>query len=198
MDRQLSPNEIETHNNLYQKAWDCLKGNIILDDVPHSSLGFFARRRVRSGIKLFEQALQINPSNWQAMFGIAKAYQGLDKLEEALSWFHRAFAIDTTNQSLAKEVGGTAGRLSRHTEAIAAMERIDAANRDASLHSNLGLSYLMTGRVEDAEQSFRRAVEAEPSHDTTRKLLKLAEDVGAKRCACPRTESEIIELIGRC
>ena len=143
-------------------------------------------------MRLFQQVIELNPTNWQSMVGAGKVFQSLGKLDHALTWFLRAHDCVPTHPAVALEVGYAAGRLGRHDIAVRVMQ---AANKehpeDAALCLNLGLSQLMSARPADASETFARAVELEPQRDMNRRLLDLAREVVAGNLACPKNEAEI-------
>src|SRR5262245_14424406 len=110
----LSPEEIHRHNELYNRACRLLEGLVILDGQPHKAPGFFAKRRLREAVRLFQQVIELNPANWQSMLFAGKAFQSLGELDHALSWYLRAHDCVPTHPSVAKEIGYAAGRLGRH------------------------------------------------------------------------------------
>ena len=177
----LSPEEIQRHNELYNRACRLLDGLVILDDQPHENPGFFARRRLRQAVQLFQQVIELNPANWQPMVFIGKAFQSLGELEPALTWLLRAHDCVPAHPSVAKEVGFAAGRLGHHEVAVRVMQVAAKEHpEDAALHLNLGLSCLMSGKSADAREAFARAVELEPKRDMNKRLLSLVRDVEAE------------------
>src|SRR5215212_6137607 len=97
MQASLSDSEKRQHNELYERACRMLDGLAILDDLPPKHPGFFARRRLRKAVRIFQQVLALNPANWGSMFFIGKALQSLGELEQALLWFTRAHECVPTN-----------------------------------------------------------------------------------------------------
>jgi Flp pilus assembly protein TadD len=113
-------------------------------------------------------------------------------LDSALSWFFKAGKIEPQEPSVAKEAGLCAGVLGKHGLAIRLMKSAAAAHPgDAALQCNIGLSYLMSERLDEARTSFCKAIDAEPGDETNQRLLELVEGVADGRIPCPRTEQEI-------
>ena len=174
-----------------------MKGLVILDGQPRNKPGFFGKRRLRKSVQLFEQVIQLNPKNWQSMFFIGKNFQSLGEFQQALDWFMRAHNIVPENPSVAKEIGLVAAQIGRHDIAIPVMESVAQLNpKDAALHFNLGLSCLMSKRLELAHRAFAQAVELEPQQILNRKLLNLTIDVETGKRPCPKSEPEIFKAIG--
>jgi tetratricopeptide (TPR) repeat protein len=192
----LSPNEIQRHNDLYNQACRLSDGLMIIDGKPRKRPGPLERSRLQEAIHLFQQVIDLNPTNWQSMFFIGKAFQSLEELEPALTWFLRAHDCVPTNRSVAKEIGGTACRLGQHDVAINVIQAaIKEHPEDAALYVNLGLSYLISGKPTDACNAFERAVGLEPDRRANKLLLDLAKDVDAGKRPCPKTEREVVQAI---
>jgi hypothetical protein len=69
-DVNLTPEQIERHNELYDEAWKLIKGEINLDGQERQSPGWWASRRLSKAKTLFEKTIAINPAGWNAMFAI--------------------------------------------------------------------------------------------------------------------------------
>jgi tetratricopeptide (TPR) repeat protein len=196
MNRQLTDRQIERFNSLYEEAIELQKDLVILDGAPPLKPGIFGRKKLEKSIEMFEEALKIHPGSWQSMYLIGKAYQALDDMDKALSWFVKAARIESLEPSVAKEAGLCAAKLGRHAVAIRVMkDAAEAHPDDAALQCNLGLSYLMSDKIAEAKAAFSLAVQADPRNEMNRKLLNLAESVAAGEIRCPRSEKEILELI---
>jgi tetratricopeptide (TPR) repeat protein len=196
MSTQLTDNEIDSFNALYDKGCGLQKDLVILDGSPRRRPGFLGRRKLKESIQAFKEALAIHPGSWQSMYFIGKALQALGDLESALTWFMRASKIEPENPSIAKEAGLCAAQLGKHLAAIRFMKPAASAHpRDAGLQCNMGLSYLMSEQVDEAVASFSRAIKADPVNGMNQSLLKLAEAVARKEIPCPRSEAEVLELI---
>lgn len=196
MNIQLTDNEINRFNSLYEKGCELQRSLIILDGRPRKRLGLFGRKKLKKSIRSFEEALAIHPSSWQSMFFIGKAFQALGDLESALPWFVKTAKFEPENPSVAKEAGLCAAQLGKHLAAIRFMKAAAAAHPgDAALQCNIGLSYLMSKQVDEARASFSQAVQAQPRDKMNPRLLKLAEEVAENKVPCPRSEREILEAI---
>lgn len=192
----LSDAEKQRHNELYHRACNLQSGLIMFDMVPRKRLWFIGRRRLRESIKLFQQVLEIQPDNWQSMVFIGKAYQSLGEQSEALTWFLRAYDHVPEEIAVALEIGATAGRVGRHDVAIRVTESAIRNNPGrAGLHSNLGISHLISGNTAEARRAFETAIELEPEEDVNRRLLALTVKVERKRCPVPKNESDIARYI---
>ena len=192
-----SNEEITRHNRLYQEACDLLRGEIMVDGQPlPSKPGLFARRRLQKAISLFEEVIKMNPDNWGAVFGIAKALQSLGEPNRAFDLMLKAHRGDPNVSGYAREAGIVAVQLGRFREGIAlAEEAIETRPGDGSLYSNLGLAHLLDGNVGKGIDAFQRAIELEPNHPLTPRLLALAKAVQAGELPQPRSEAEVSKAV---
>lgn len=192
---ELSQAEAERHNDLYDQAFDLLRGEILIDGETLSARpGFFARRKLRKAIRLFDQVLELNPQNWPAMFGMAKAHHRLGDWDEALKLMLRAHEGDPSVSGFAREAGLIAVDLGLYEESIELMQRaIETRPGDGSLYSNLGLSCMLAGHHGESVEALQRAVELEPEHELSRRLLQVARHVQAGDIPQPRSEAEVAQ-----
>ncbi|MGJ8678301.1 MAG: tetratricopeptide repeat protein [Akkermansiaceae bacterium] len=190
---------IERHNALYDKAWSMVEGELLIDGIPESgSLGFFLKRRLNKAIKIFEEVIEINSMNWNAMFGIAKIYQRFGETETSYNWMLKAREFAPDHPSLAKETAVTASNLGMHDKAIEIMrEAISARPDDAALHSNLGLSLLLSDNPIEAIEHFHLAQQLEPSHTVTPRLIVYARAVQQGDLPTPKKEQDIVRNLSK-
>ena len=196
MQYTLTDEQIDKFNSLYNKACSLYNGLLILDREEKPKLGFFDKRKLIKSIATFEAALKIHPASWQSMVFIAKAHQSLGNMESALSWLQQAHEHEPLNASIAKELGLCAGTLGNHPLAIRYMANVAELNpNDFILHVNLGVSYLLSGQLNQAKAAFSQAAISEPSNPTNGKLVSLVENVILGKVPCPKSQSEIAKFI---
>jgi tetratricopeptide (TPR) repeat protein len=196
MGRQFSDSEITRHNALCNQASQLQKGLIWLDGHQISKPGFFARRKLRKSIALYEEALKINPDSWQSMTFVGKAFQALNRLEEALTWFKSALSLDPNNPVIAKEAGGTAGLLGKHDLAVQIMTPVALTDpNDVVLQTNLGLSCMLSGKTLEASNAFETVYRLEPQRPMNARLAAFAKKVHLGEEPIPKTEAELLKRI---
>ncbi len=192
----MRPEDIEVHNRKYSEAWRLIEGQVLLDSATKPTPNWFVRRRLRKAINLFKETIAINPSGWNAMFGIGKILQRLGDREESFQWLLKAREFAPDNTSLAKETSLTASQLGMHQMAASiADEAIGRNPRDAGLLINAGLAHICAGNSQVALERFRRAYDVEPSQEMNKKLAVYAEKVDLKQLPIPRNESDILKEI---
>ncbi len=196
MTKELTKNEIKQFNSLYSRGSGLQRDIVILDGRQFKKPNIFAKRKLNESIKSFKRALDIYPSSYQSMLFIGKAYQALGDLDSALLWFIKALSIEPNNPIIAKEAGGCAGHLGKHEIAIQIMkEPARIYKTDAILQCNIGLSFLFTGKISEAKNSFIEVKNQEPDNRMNNKILALVELISNNNIDCPKTEAELIKLI---
>jgi tetratricopeptide (TPR) repeat protein len=194
--------DIAKYNLLYDQASALLEGEILIDGRPLSAKPtFFARRRLRKAITMFDEVLRLNPENWAAMFFAGKAHHRLGDKSRALDLMLAAHRGNPALSGFAREAALVSMQLGRLREGIDLTEAaIRTRPDDGSLYSNLGLAHILSGDAAAAATAFRRATELEPDHPLNARLLALALAVVSGTVACPRTEDEVIratqEVVG--
>lgn len=198
----MQTDQIEKHNELYRRAYDLLRGEIIIDGEPLSAQpGFLAKRRLNKAIALFQEVLEINPENWAAMFGMAKAFHRLGQKAHAFDLMLQAHHGNPSLSGFAREAGLVAFQLGRFQEGIELTHSAIATRPgDGSLYSNLGLGSLLAGDANNAVAAFEQAVVLEPDHALTPCLLEVARAVQSGTLPAPATEADVLraaqQLVG--
>jgi tetratricopeptide (TPR) repeat protein len=199
----LDTEQIKRHNQLYEQAYDLLRGEILIDGAPPSSrVGFLAKRKLNKAIALFEEVLEMNPENWPAMFGMAKALHRLGDKARAFDLMLQAHHGNPSLSGFAREAGLVAFQLGRFREGVELTQAaIGTRPGDGSLYSNLGLGQLLAGDADAAVNAFERADVLEPNHSMTPRLLAVARAVRSGTLPHPTSEADVLraaqQIVGR-
>ncbi|NNK05899.1 MAG: tetratricopeptide repeat protein [Myxococcales bacterium] len=121
------------------------------------------RNRFDDAIKQFTEALEMEPRDSSAQFGLAVAYRRKWKLDEAEAELAKVEALDAKFPGLALERGRLAearGDMDAATESYrkALVESPD----DAALKSRMGAVLVLAGKLEEAEKLLREVLDAQP------------------------------------
>ena len=200
MKNALTDDQILRHNKLHKRASDLLRGEILVDGkMPSSPVpNIFARWRLHRAIALFGEVLKINPQNWAAMFGMAKAFQRLGETTRAFDLMVTTHSINSNDSESVREAGIMAFQLGRIPEGIALTEEaIRLRPEDWTLYSNLGLGLLYAGDCVKAIEVFRQSNKIKPSDSTTIRLIAVAEAVQTGVIPCPHSEKEALQAISK-
>lgn len=129
-------------------------------------VGYMEEGRYEQALSDFDRALELNSSNSEAHNAIAVLYERLDKLDEVRSHYRQAVSLDPHNY----------GALNNYSRFLCSHEQLDEGlellNRilDSKLYdqpwmalANQGVCYKMAGKLEEAAQSLRTALESQPT-----------------------------------
>jgi tetratricopeptide (TPR) repeat protein len=115
--------------------------------------------------KACRRALEINEllAPVHVTLGLVRTATG--RVEEALTDFQRALALDPSSGDAQRGLAGALDALGRTADAEAAYEKAIAGQPAYwGNHSHLGAFYLRHGRYADAERAFRRVLELTPDN----------------------------------
>ena len=164
-------------------------------------------RRYRAGIPFFEEALEREPDNFYALFGLADCYRGLNDPAQSLVYWKRILEKDPQNRVILTRAGDAHRTMGELDEAEECYRAALAIGDD--LYANLGLAIAarMRGDREAAIEMLNELKRREP--DNHRVYVELAatharagspEDairVLAEYQAGGRTNAHVDELIER-
>jgi Tfp pilus assembly protein PilF len=156
------------------------------DADAHYQLGLIyqQRRQFTEAARRFQTAIQIDGTDADAHFQLGRVAREQGRLEDALLSYRKAAAINDKHSSseVWREIGAVSYLLSRHDEALPALEKY--AGRRPYDPEGLywyGKSLATAGRTEDAKAAFQQSIEAVatmPSHrrGQIKKWSKLSQD----------------------
>jgi len=121
------------------------------------------RNQVDDAIKQFEQALEMEPRDSSAHFGLAIAYRRTAKLAEAAAALAKVEELDANFPGLPLEKGRLAeasGDVDAATESY--REALLESPDDAALKSRMGAVLVLAGKYDEAEKLLREVLDAQP------------------------------------
>lgn len=180
------------HNELYERALTLAREAKVFELLPPAKVGWFASRRIAKAIALFDQALEIVPSNWTAHWMRAKCLQAQGSFDESLAGFSQAWLLNPGNSDIAREAGISATEAGKLDVAIYyAQEALKLKPNDAGLRTNLAMAYLFAGNLDAATVEVTAAVAAAPNDSISRMVLLLVNEVAAGRMQRPTRTGDI-------
>ncbi|MDA1208887.1 MAG: DUF3808 domain-containing protein [bacterium] len=167
-----------TNSHIYARTWqdsEALYRNVVRQ-FPESALSLNnlgaalnAKGKPDEALELFERSAAIDP-DFRALSNIGLIYQQRGEIDMAITYYEKAItSIDTIKQPQAGMyapyyfLAGLKEVMDEDEEAVALYE--EAAERGsqyAEPHLNLGIGYQKRLRIEEAEQEFLLALEADP------------------------------------
>jgi tetratricopeptide (TPR) repeat protein len=121
------------------------------------------RHRLDDAITQFQAAIEMEPRDSSAQYGLAIAYRRKFMLEEAGAALAKVEELDSKFPGLVLEKGRLA-EARGDIEGAAASYRhaLEASPNDAALRSRLGAVLVLSGKFEEAEVLLREVLEAQP------------------------------------
>jgi tetratricopeptide (TPR) repeat protein len=135
---------------------------------------YFRLQRHSDAIRSFERALEIQPTNAPALWGLGLALIGKGRIEEALASFKRHTELQPESAESHSGLGMALAMTNRYFEAVQAYTvavRLDP--NDANLRSDLAAMYALSGDTPAAFREYRVALKLGLDRERERELLKL-------------------------
>ena len=113
----------------------------------------------------YRKALEINPSNEDAHFGLALALARMGREDEAVQEYEEALKLMPDYAEVHNNLGNLLAKQGRLTEAIGHFQTALKINPDyASALNNMGTAQIRQGQFGQARESFEKAVKASPDY----------------------------------
>jgi tetratricopeptide (TPR) repeat protein len=187
----LNEAEIRRHNDLFRRGSGLINPYMELDGRP-AKKSSDAARDLREGIRLLDEVLKLDPSNWSALWIQGKAFQTLGDHAEAYARLRRAYAIEQNNPDVSRELMFECLELGRSKEAVeVARASLSKGTKDPGLRANLALALLLAGRIQEAADEASAAAHLNPSDGITKNLVRIIEDVRSGRRLQPHHISDL-------
>jgi tetratricopeptide (TPR) repeat protein len=115
-----------------------------------------------NGIPYFEAALQRDPHNFYALFGLADCYRGLNRQDRSLEYWNRILDQDPRNRVILTRAGDAYRNLNEFSKSVDYYQR--ALNVEFDTYAVLGLAVVAKaqGKHEEAIESLRRLIQQDP------------------------------------
>lgn len=125
------------------------------------------------GVPYFQRALEMDPKNFYALFGLADCYRGMNQQHKSLEYWNRILEEDPRNKVILTRAGDAYRNMGDFDRAGEYYKR--ALNIEFDIYAVLGLSVVskMAGKYDDAIESLRRLIQQDPKN--YRLYLELAD-----------------------
>ena len=156
--------------------------------------GWFARRRLRKALGMFERVVELIPDSWNSMWLAGKTAQRLGDDEKGFEWMERAYHANAEQVDVAREASLMAMDLGRADAAIVYAHRATQLEKDdAGLEANLALAYLLAGKLTEAHAAIGRALELDGNDKISKLIAELVEHFSATGAKPPSNSQELRE-----
>jgi tetratricopeptide (TPR) repeat protein len=149
----MTPQQIEEHNRVYERAIQIVKENIIVAGNSNASIvDPSTKSKLENAIRLFARVLELNPRNWNAMWLVGKTYQRLGNHSAGFLSFVGASEVKPLQPDILREASISAMYMGRSEEAVSYARRaLESQPSNEGLRSNLALAFLLANRLSEAK-----------------------------------------------
>jgi Tfp pilus assembly protein PilF len=143
-----------------------------------------SENRLALGMAALKEALQLDPDNAQYHNTLGLVLLNLDRPVDAQAEFQTAIDLDKTNPDLQHNVGVALAQQKRFDDAIAAYKKaltFPTYTTPEVAYYNMGEAYIRLGKPQEAQESFRAAIQLEPTMVAAHYGLGLALSQGGRK-----------------
>lgn len=141
----------------------------------------------------YEQALEAEPKNEMALFGLATTYQRMNRLEEARDLYGRLLSLNPTHREALNNFMVLVSQESPQA-AIEELEKLETENPDFSpIPAQLGIIYKKLGNNEMAAQKLARALTLSPDNTSYKYNLAITLDSMGRHAQAADLYIELVE-----
>lgn len=112
---------------------------------------------------LLKKAARVDPGNPDVLFNYANVLRALDKTDDALAWFAKVIALSPNFADAHLNRGAILIAGQQLRDAIAAFDRAIAIAPSSAAFANRGSALQQLGELEEARDSYARAIELAPA-----------------------------------
>jgi Flp pilus assembly protein TadD len=142
--------------------------------VIHYAAALRAAGQPQQAAAALEQAIAAHPNDVQLSVAYAKALASMGSFEQSIAVIDRTLRLDAPDWNSLLVKGAALDQMGRHGEARALyLQAATIAPGEASIETNLGLSFAMTNDLSAAETHLRRAMQMRGATSQTRQNLAL-------------------------
>jgi len=134
--------------------------------AAYNSLGaaLAAQGKLKESIEVFDQAVQLEPGNFQSWLNLASSHFHLNQLMEAGNAYQHVLGLRTNLPEANNGLGAVFLAQSRFNQAAECFRRaIDQGGLDAGRAGNLGAALLYAGKLDEAKSWLEKSIELDPS-----------------------------------
>jgi Tfp pilus assembly protein PilF len=143
-----------------------------------------SENRLALGMAALKEALQLDPDNAQYHNTLGLVLLNLDRPVDAQAEFQTAIDLDKTSPDLQHNLGVALAQQKRFDDAIAAYKKaltFPTYTTPEVAYYNMGEAYIQLGKPQEAQESFRAAIQLEPTMVAAHYGLGLALSQGGRR-----------------
>ena len=116
------------------------------------------------GLPYFEKALELDPNNFYALFGIADCYRGMNQQFRSIGYWNKILEIDPKNKVILTRTGDAYRNTGDYSTAAEYYNR--AMDIDFDIYAALGLALICKGegKFEEAADRLNQLISGDPKN----------------------------------
>ncbi len=132
---------------------------------------YFEIGRLVEAFESYNNALQLDPENPDALNMVGVILLGWGRIDEAIRVFEKAVELHPDDYKLLNGYASALLQIGDIDKAISYFEKALEFNTDAETLMNLGVAYAFNGNFVEAEKQYQRAIEIDPGNPKSYYLL---------------------------
>jgi len=187
--REFTQEEADRYNYLFSSANEIVEPFLYIQDTTRTPVD---KDRLDLAIKMYDEAIAINPDSWASMWFKGKAFQAMGNFGSAYFSFKQAYRINPDNPDVVNEYILECINTEKHQEALEA-NLIGAQNFQdhVGIQANLALVFILLGQQDKAIQQGNIALKLNRKDEVTKNLIEIAKKIKSGKQIQP---SSIFEL----
>jgi tetratricopeptide (TPR) repeat protein len=159
----------------------------------HCKLGelYMQKHQLQDARIEFEQAVAMDPEDFESHHGLAASLQDMGRLEEAIEQFKQALRIKPSYADAYSDLGNCYGMQGKIEDSLRCFqEAVKLKPRSADNHHDFGIGLAHAQRWDEAISQFQQAVQLDPSNERMRRDLQAAIDSKARMPPGPQIDAD--------
>lgn len=188
-EQELQNKKYQEFNEIFERAGKKQEGLILLDRYRSKKLNESEKLKLEESVKDFKKCLEIVPEHWQSMVLMSKAFQRLEKHQDALEQLELAFKLELENHIIPMEASLEAMHLKDLKKAIFYSEESLKRNpNDFTLLGNHAMNLLVAKKDLEAQETIYKAIKLQPNDSINKNIESIIKDVIAEKRERPTFE----------
>lgn len=191
-EQELENKKSQEFNKIFEQGGKNQEGLIFLDGYRKKELQESEKLKLEESIKDFKKCLEIVPEHWQSMVLMSKAFQRLERHQEALEQLELAFKLELENHIIPMEASLEAMHLKDIEKAIFYSEESLKRNpNDFALLGNHAMNLLVAKKDQQAKETIDKAIKLQPNDSINKNVESIIKDVIAEKRERPTFEDVV-------
>jgi tetratricopeptide (TPR) repeat protein len=175
---EIEHQKLKEFNEIFERAGKRQHGLILLDGHQKKPLNSSEKVKLEDSIKDFQKCLEIVPNHWQSMVLMAKAFQRLERHNEALEQLELAFKTEKDNHTIPMEASLEAMHLKDIDKAIYySEESLKRMPNHCALMGNHAMNLLIAQKDDEAKEIIEKALKINPSDSVNKNIESIIKGV---------------------